>query len=135
MTSEQFFKACVNAPPGVRAKIEMVLRGDETIVPHADEDARTCTKAQAGRRLNASRPTVYAMIRRGELETVTINGCERVLVKSINAVARGETGGATDADAAAKRRARLSDAGRKGAAARIRALERRRTAKGNGGAA
>ena len=58
MTGEQFLKAVLNAPPGTRSKIEMLLNGDESVVPSPIADARTCTQAEAARRLGVSRQTV-----------------------------------------------------------------------------
>ena len=122
MTSEQFISACLNAAPGVRAKIEMILNGDDTITQQPIGDARTCSQAEASRRLRVSRPTVNRWMRAGILKSVNMAGVPRILLTSIDAVACGRVpaqamDGATDGrekEIAARR----AEAGRKGAAAR-----------------
>ena len=123
MSGEQFLKACLNAPPGTRAKIEMLLCGDETVAPPPIADARTCSQSEAARRMGVSRATVVNYIRAGRLRTLNVCGVPRVLLSSIDALARGHVSAADDPETArwmAERAARLAEAGRKGAAARIR---------------
>jgi len=123
MNGEQFLKACLNAPPGTRAKIEMLLNGDETVTPPPIADARTCSQSAAARRLGISRATAVAWMRTGRLRSVNVGGTPRVLLSSIDAIARGHVSAADDPETArwiAERAARRAEAGRKGAAARIR---------------
>ena len=130
MNGEQYMRACLNAPAGVRAKIEMLLAGDESIVPPPIADARTCSQSQAARRLGVSRATAIAWMRAGRLRSINVGGIPRVLLSSIDAIARGHVDAADDPETArwiAARAARRAEAGRRGAAARMR--------KRNGGAA
>lgn len=123
MNGEQFMKACLNAPPGTRAKIEMLLNGDETVTPPPIADARTCSQSEAARRLDVSRATAIGWMRAGRLRTVNIGGVPRVLLSSIDEIARGHVSAADDPETARwmrARAARRADAGRKGAAARER---------------
>lgn len=130
MNGEQFLKACLNAPPGTRAKIEMLLNGDETVVPPPIADARTCTQAEAARRLGVSRATAISWMNNGRLRSVNVCGVPRVLLSSIDAIARGHESAADDPETARwieARAERLAIAGRKGAAARA---EKRNQSKG-----
>lgn len=126
MNGEQFLRACLNAPPGTRAKIEMLLNGDETVVPPPIADARTCSQSEAARRLGISRSTAIAWMHAGRLRTVNVCGVPRVLLSSIDEIARGHVSAADDPETARMieaRAARRAQAGRKGAAARERNRE------------
>ena len=121
MTGEQFLKAVLNAPPGTRSKIEMLLNGDESVVPSPIADARTCTQAEAARRLGVSRQTVVGWIKLGRIGVVNVAGTPRVLLSSIDALARGHVLGGDDhamARSIAAQSSMRAIAGRKGAAAR-----------------
>lgn len=123
MSGEQFMRAVLNAPPGTRAKIEMLLNGDDTVAPPPIADARTCSQSEAARRLGVSRSTAIAWMRSGQLRSINVGGVPRVLLASIDEIARGQVS-ATDNPLLAKRilarSAQRADAGRRGAAARER---------------
>ena len=132
MNGEQYLKMCLNAPPGTRAKIEMLLSGDESVAPAPIADARTCTQSEAARRLGISRSKLILLMHRGVVRSVNITGVPRVLLSSIDEIARGKINAGDNPETArwiARRSAHGADAGRKGAAARIRNRE------GSGGAA
>ena len=123
MNGEQLLKAVLNAPPAIRAKLELVLNGDESVVPPPIADARTCSQSEAARRLNLSRGTVVGWMKKGLIETINVSGVPRVLLSSLDAIARGRVDAADDPETArwiAARAARRAEAGRRGAAARMR---------------
>lgn len=86
--NERMMKICA-ACPALLAKIDAVLAGDETIVPKADPDLRTCTITEAARRYNVSRPTLYRMIKAGRVRIMPLNGVNRVLIQSLVDCANG----------------------------------------------
>ena len=133
MTGEQFLKAVLNAPPGTRSKIEMLLNGDESVVPSPIADARTCTQAEAARRLGVSRQTVVGWIKLGRIGVMNVAGTPRVLLSSIDALARGHALGGDDhamARSIAAKSSMRAIAGRKGAAARRQSVSARYEASG-----
>jgi excisionase family DNA binding protein len=121
MTSEQFMKGCLNATPGTRAKIELLLNGDESVVAQPIADGRTCTQAEAARRLRVSRPTVIKWMKAGVLRSVNLTGIPRVLLTSVDDIARGKVSASDNPEVAKRIEQRVlscSKAGRKGAAVR-----------------
>ena len=83
MNTNQRMSMILAATPGVLAKIDAVLAGDETHVPKKDPECRTCTLTEAARRLGVSRPTIYRLIQRGALKAVALNGVSRVVLQSL----------------------------------------------------
>lgn len=79
---ERIMKICA-ASPALLAKVDAVLNGDDSVVPKADPDLRTCTITEAARRYRISRPTMYRMIKSGRVRTIPLNGVSRVLIQSL----------------------------------------------------
>lgn len=65
----------LDATPAILAKIDAFLG--------AEPDCRTITKTEAARRLGVSIPTVYRLVRLGEIKTVETGGADRVLLQSV----------------------------------------------------
>lgn len=114
-------QAVLAAPLKIQSKIEMLLKGDESVAPQPIADARTCTQAEAARRLGVSRTTAIKWIREGRITAIYVAGVPRVLLSSIDAFARREKPEVIDPSTSKElqeRAMRRSEAGRKGAAAR-----------------
>lgn len=121
MTIPQMIQALLAAPQKMQSKVAMLLSGDESVAPQPIADARTCTQAEAARRLGVSRTTAIKWIREGRLAAIYVAGVPRVLLSSIDAFARGEKPEGIDQSTSKElqeRAMRRSEAGRKGAAAR-----------------
>lgn len=120
MNGEQFVRAILNAPAGTRAKIEMLLNGDESVAPAPIADARTCTQSEAARRLGISRQTVNRLIKAGTLPIVNLTGMPRVKLTTLDDFAKGKISAENNPIIARRMKERIAervDAGRKGAAA------------------
>ena len=85
MAIEQLMQAVLTATPAMRRRIEAAIRGDEHERRKAqgEEDRRLVTISAAARLLALGRNTVYRLIETGRLDTVELNGCKRVTMKSI----------------------------------------------------
>lgn len=129
LTDKELMQWVLTCPPDIRARVEMLASGDTSIAPEPIGDARTCTQTQAARFLGVSRTTVVNMIKSGRLEAVTVGGAKRVLLKSIDAISRGDETGVPEQIMAhiEHKRRRCAEGGRKGAAARIRNLANNQT--------
>ena len=92
MAIEQLIQAVITASPAMRKRIEATIRGDEQDRRKAqsDEDKRLITIAGAARMLALGRNTVYTLIETGRLDTVDLNGCKRVTMRSIRQFINGE---------------------------------------------
>lgn len=75
-------KICA-ADPALLAKVDAVLKGDDTTIPKVDPDVRTCTLTEAARRIGVSRPTVYRLIKKGAIRTIPLCGVSRVVLQSL----------------------------------------------------
>lgn len=66
-------------------QVDAILEGRVSL-GNAD-DLRTLTLTEAANRLNVSRPTIYRVVKSGQLETVLIGGHERIPVRALTAYA------------------------------------------------
>ena len=92
MAIEQLMQAVLTATPAKRRELERVIRG-ETANAATDKDKhenRLVTISGAARLLALGRNTVYRLIMTGRLDTVDLNGCQRVTMRSIHAFINGE---------------------------------------------
>jgi len=92
MAIEQLMQAVLTATPAKRRELERVIRG-ETARETTDSDrheSRLVTIAGAARLLSLGRNTVYKLILTGRLDTIELNGCKRVTMRSIHAFINGE---------------------------------------------
>lgn len=79
------------APPQVLARIDAVLTGEDTAsTTHHQTECRIVTFADAARHLACSRPVIYGLVKSGRLETIMLNGCQRITMRSIIELADGE---------------------------------------------
>lgn len=80
------------ATPAMWAKIDAILEGRDTTpskMPKADPDTRTITFTEAAKRLNLSRPTVYRLVKKHRLDTVPLDGVNRIVLQSVFDFAAG----------------------------------------------
>ena len=77
------------ASPATLAAVDAVLAGTDK--KKSDDDVRLCTFSAAAKRLNLSRPTIYRLVKAGRLETVPLDGTNRIRFKSVIAFANGTT--------------------------------------------
>lgn len=89
-TNERLAKLLA-ANPAQLAKIDAVLDGrDET---KATTETQLLTISEAAKRLGLSRQTTYTIIKQGRLDTVPLNGVQRVTLDSvIKFVTKGKRG-------------------------------------------
>ncbi len=92
MSERERMMKLLAANPATLAKIDAVLGGTDGCPAKADDDVRLCTFTEAARRLNISRPTVYRLVKLGRLETVPLDGVNRIRLKSVIAFANGANG-------------------------------------------
>lgn len=119
MTNDQLMMWLMTAPPEMRARVEMLAKGDTSATPRPIGDARSVSQSQAARMLGVSRQTVVMMMKRKQIETVFVSGAPRILVRSIDAIAQGKDNARPiSADELERRRERRAASGRKGAAVR-----------------
>lgn len=71
------------ATPTTLEQIDLILEGRSVPPASNDVDLRTITLKDAALRLGVSRPTVYRLVRSGDLETVLIGGLERIRLRSL----------------------------------------------------
>lgn len=91
MAIEQLMQAVITATPAKRRELERVLRGEATTNKDNDKhESRLVTIAGAARLLALGRNTVYRLIMTGRLDTVDLNGCKRITMRSIHAFLNGE---------------------------------------------
>lgn len=91
MEIEQLMKAVIAATPARRRELERVLRGEATANANGgNRESRLVTIAGAARLLALGRNTVYRLIETGRLDTVDLNGCKRVTMRSVYAFIDGE---------------------------------------------
>ena len=91
MSNEQRMMRLLTANPATLAKIDAVLSGTDGEAAKAD-DLRLVTFTEAARRLNISRVTVYRLVKLGRLETVPLDGTNRIRLKSVVDFANGANG-------------------------------------------
>ena len=92
MSNEQRMMRLLTANPATLAKIDAVLSGTDGGAAKADDDLRLVTFTEAARRLNVSRVTVYRLVKLGRLETVPLDGTNRIRLKSVVDFANGANG-------------------------------------------
>jgi excisionase family DNA binding protein len=92
MSERERMMKILAANPATLAKIDAVLSGMDGGAAKADDDVRLCTFTEAARRLNISRPTVYRLVKLGRLETVPLDGTNRIRLKSVVDFANGANG-------------------------------------------
>jgi excisionase family DNA binding protein len=88
MSERERMMKLLAANPATLATVDAVLNGTDS-KPTRDEDVRLCTYTEAAKRLGLSRPTVYRLAKMGRLETVSLNGTSRILMRSVFAFANG----------------------------------------------
>ena len=82
---EELVKAIFSATPSQRTRIAAVLNGAESETKEADrQETRLITISGAAKMLALGRNTVYSLVKTHRLETVEINGCRRITIRSIN---------------------------------------------------
>ena len=90
MAIEQLMQAVLTATPAKRRELERVLRGETTTNTDGDKnESRLVTISGAARLLALGRNTVYKLIMTGRLDTVDLNGCKRITMRSIHAFING----------------------------------------------
>lgn len=91
MAIEQLMQAVLTATPAKRRELERVIRGETTTTTTTGKDeSRLCTISGAARLLALGRNTIYRLIETGRLDTVDLNGCRRVTMRSIRQFIDGE---------------------------------------------
>ena len=93
MAIEQLMQAVLTATPAKRRELERVIRGETTTTTTTnkdDGDRRLVTISGAARLLALGRNTVYWLIETQRLDTVDLNGCKRVTMRSIRQFIDGE---------------------------------------------
>lgn len=91
MAIEQLMQTVLSASPAQRRELEAVLSGKTR--EHKSEtkaETRLVTISGAARLLALGRNTVYRLIETKRFDTVELNGCSRVTMRSINAFLNGE---------------------------------------------
>lgn len=91
MSNNDRMMRLLTANPATLAKIDAVLSGTDGEAAKAD-DLRLVTFTEAARRLNISRVTVYRLVKLGRLETVPLDGVNRIRLKSVIDFANGANG-------------------------------------------
>lgn len=90
MSIESLMQAVLQASPQKRRELEAVLLGTVQKQQSAKSETRLITISGAARMLALGRNTVYRLIKTKRLDTVDLNGCRRITVKSINEFLGGE---------------------------------------------
>lgn len=80
--NERMIKLCT-ASAEVLERVDRVLDGREAAHGADDINLKTITLKEAAERLGVSRPTVYRLVRKGEIKTALIAGLERVRLASL----------------------------------------------------
>ena len=70
------------ASPSVLDRVDRVLEG-RAETQAAEANVKTITLTNAAERLGVSRPTIYRLVKAGEIETSLIGGLERVRLQSL----------------------------------------------------
>jgi len=89
MSERERMMRLLSAPPATLAKVDVILNGTDGRAMEADDDCRLVTYTEAAKRLGLSRPTVYRLAKAGRLETVPLDGVNRIRLRSIFAFANG----------------------------------------------
>lgn len=87
-TNERLIKIATATPVQLEA-IDKVLTGSFTANSYK-EDNRLVSISCAARLLAVGRNTVYKLIKTGRLDTVDLNGCKRITMRSIRQFIAGE---------------------------------------------
>lgn len=82
MNDKDRFQKLLTASPEVLEKVDSVLEGRAQPLSE-NINLMTLTLLEAAKRIGVSRPTIYRLVKRGELETVLIGGLERVRLESL----------------------------------------------------
>ncbi len=92
MAIEQLMQTVLAATPAQRRELERVIHGEPANATTATgkDESRLVTISGAARLLGLGRNTVYRLIMTGRLDTVDLNGCQRVTMRSIHAFINGE---------------------------------------------
>ena len=90
MAIETLLQAVLTATPAKRRELERVLRGETDKGGNGDKnETRLCTISGAARLLDLGRNTVYKLVKTGRLDTVELNGCVRITMRSIQEFING----------------------------------------------
>ena len=90
MAIETLLQAVITATPAKRRELERVLRGETDKGGNGDKnETRLCTISGAARLLAIGRSTVYRLVKTGRLDTVELNGCVRITMRSIQEFING----------------------------------------------
>ena len=89
MSDKDIMLKLITAPDAVKRKVADLLDGRaEAAKPDAPqtaaEDRRLVTVTDAAKLLGVSRPTVYALAKRGDLDVVRLCGVRRISMRSID---------------------------------------------------
>ena len=91
MAIEQLIQAVLTASPAKRRELEDVLKGKAARFAKGENlETRLVTISGAARLMALGRNTVYKLIRSKRLDTVDLNGCPRITMKSIKEFLEGE---------------------------------------------
>ena len=92
MGKEEIIGLVLNASPAMLRRFEAVLRDDEQgrRKVQSEEDNRLVSISSAARLLMVGRNTVYKLIKTERLDTVDLNGCKRITMRSIRQFIAGE---------------------------------------------
>mgnify|MGYP002627371272 CR=1 FL=1 len=85
MEVAQRIQRMLTAPAATLEQVDAILEG--RVALGGDDSLRTVTLKEAANRLGVSRPTVYRVVKNGDLETVLIGGLERIPVRALTAYA------------------------------------------------
>ena len=92
MAIETLLQAVLTATPAKRRELERVIRGETANATTATgkDESRLVTISGAARLLALGRNTIYRLIETRRLDTVDLNGCKRVTMRSIRQFIDGE---------------------------------------------
>ena len=79
----------LNANPETLRKIDDVLMGRDRPVLNLRNETRLLTLTEVAERLNISRPSVYRLLKAGRLDSVALDGVNRVTLRSVMELSLG----------------------------------------------
>ena len=83
MTDKERMLRLATADAATLARVDEVLAGTSANAGSSRRTLELLTMTEAARRMNLSRVTVYRMVRKGVLQTVQLNGINRVKLQSM----------------------------------------------------
>ncbi len=83
MTDKERMLRLATADAATLARVDEVLTGTSANAGSSRRTLELLTMTEAARRMNLSRVTVYRMVRKGVLQTVQLNGINRVKLQSM----------------------------------------------------